>query len=81
MEILGWHYVVVMLKDFSNVILDSSNREDFDGYVNAERAMQVARGQVRENRLQFKDVKIFALPTYKTPLETLDAPRRKTVMA
>ena len=46
-----YHYEIVNQLDASDVILDSSRREDFDGYASFERAYSHGLAAKIENRL------------------------------
>lgn len=46
-----YHYLVVNKLDASDIILDSSRREDFDGYCSFEKAYSHGLAAKIENRL------------------------------
>lgn len=50
-EITMYHYEIVNQLDASDVILDSSRREDFDGYFSFEKAYLHGLAAKIENRL------------------------------
>ena len=51
-----WHYII---RENDEIVMQSTNHQDFEGYKSELRAVQIADGIAKENRLKNYRITVF----------------------